>query len=385
MRSFYNLNNIFNLLHYGFDMEELMDFCFLSMDFRPVYDQWANTRVSKKKFIRELISFAERQGKLKILLALAREENPNKYLEYRPYFNLKEARGIAIDEFRIQDNIRSFFNLPEQNPEITIYLSRHSAAAQLPRINDYSPQNPEKSEILGNIRRYQLSKVEKSYSEEQQIHRDAFAAVSAAEILAAVRLKDELEKSRLRDLFPEDVMEELQELVRGEVSPIRFINVSLAVCPMPDDYDSLLTNGTSIFVGGPRANLGTYLYLYGYGRKAGIVRPRRIPKNVVECISDPASFHECDENHNLAIIQKHHIVDSGKTVFYLAGTGVNGTSAAVAYLRQSWLELLDKYKDEDFFRIIKVPGGKVRQEIFVGLGPEYGSDQKWEELEFMCE
>jgi hypothetical protein len=366
---FYDKDNIFDFLYSGFSDEELRNLCFRTRGFEHFYHELSSD-LKKSPLVRELVDYAIRQELIKPLLDAASKLNPNRYQTYqkdKPFFDSEQAKIFAAEERKTINNLRMFFNLNPGDSTISIYLSRHVASSKMPmftRTSDSFHPDPAIRAI------FEHQETEKSQS--QQYSADEFAVVSAIEVLEAQYLKEELVKSRLHKLIPE--YERREKLLRTD--PIK---VNISVCPEPSKYEEMLREGTTILVGGPRANLGTYYYLYGYGGKAGIMRPGRLEKNIVECINFQDKI-DCDAEHNLGIIQRHRLDDTGKTIVYLAGTGANGTAAAIAYLRQSWLKLLDKYEG-NFALTIKVPGGKVRQEDFKGYGPEYWNAGNWEEVD----
>ncbi len=272
-------------------------------------------------------------------------------------------KEIIERENLIRETLIKFFDLDKSNPTLKIYLSRHSAKTDLPRIN--IPQSDRVSNpILERI--YQLQKDE---DPNKRIEADEFAVVSAIEMIEALRLKDEIERNNYFDL----PLKYAKNLIK--------IKVSLEVCPKPDNYKQILINGTSIFIGGPRANLGTYYYLYG--EKAGIARPRRLEKEAIEDVNNPNNQRKAtDDTRNLAIIQKHRI-NKGKTIFYLAGTGVSGTAAAVAYLRMRWINLFFEISTADkFVKILDVARRETKEkeeDIASYISKDWTPD-KWKEV-----
>ncbi len=334
----YNIGNIYKLLTLGFSVADL-DVIYFDI---PDFQEFQTGEKRLNGLSQEIIKYAERRVLMEELLEWAKSKNPKRYERHKPYKVPEEAERTAR-------NLKRFFHLDKHNLEITIYLSRHSAAAaELVLFTNVYGSDANKAQILKKIQDYQEH-------EEQSpiISPNEFAVVSAMEMLEALHLKNEIENASA-------------------------VEVKLKVCPEPKFYEEFLNKGTTIFVGGPRANLGAYYYLYGYESEAGVVRPKREPKNIIECINNPELLLDCNENHNLAIIQKHKIIDGDKTIFFLAGTGVSGTSAAVAYIRQKWLDLLDAHGEDNFFRIIEVSGGKMRQDDLTSY------DLKWIEKEPPC-
>ncbi len=367
---FYNHRNIRKLLDRAFNLQELKDFCLDANEFKPFLTNWGS--VGKRDFIREMILFAERMNKMPNLLQGVKEVREEKYRAYKPYYT-ELAEGVVANEKPIIENLKEFFGLDEDDPQVIIYLSRHATVTRFPHLTNFSGEN-DILPILRAIEEYQQHEI--TLVKEHEKHEDSvdkFTVVSAIEMLEALYLKDELEQSRLRDLFPEDIREELLNT--------KTIKTKLGVCPKPDNYEELLGNDTAIFIGGPRSNFGTYFFLYGFRGKAGSVRSRRIQKNVIEYIDQPSLLLKCDDNYNLAVIQKHRIDELNKVVFYLAGTGANGTAASVAYLRKNWLRLHDENKS-NFFEIIQVPRRQVESEDITKYGPEYWTDVNIDRIYF---
>jgi hypothetical protein len=130
------------------------------------------------------------------------------------------------------------------------------------------------------------------------------------------------------------------------------VKVSLEVCPATDEYQELLQEGTLVFIGGTRSNLGSYYYLFG--REDGKARPKRgdHEKEVIELMGSD-KVYSCDSTHNLGIIQRFTDSTNRRTIFYLAGTGEQGTASAIAYLRLNWQDLHSSYSNRNFCIIIE--------------------------------
>lgn len=79
------LVNIRNLLIHGFGPEELRDLCFYESEFREAYNlvHWETSRIL---IVRQLITYTEQRGLFRPLLSWAKEQNPNAYNKYRPYY-----------------------------------------------------------------------------------------------------------------------------------------------------------------------------------------------------------------------------------------------------------------------------------------------------------
>lgn len=383
----YNTENIRKLLKSGFTYEELHNnLCFDKTEFRSVLGQ-IPCLASINDIVQAILEHAERWNLMRDLLEWAEKKNPVQYKECGPYYSEEAKEKAKMGRQEIEDR-KKFFKIDESNPKITIYLSRHLAITQLPTIN--ISLDEANSPMLKAIYNYQEFERQ---SFKNQPPPDKFAAVSAVEMLETLYLKDEIEKSYLRAWYPEDIQKELLKT--------SIIEVDIRICPEPGEYGKILDEGTVIFIGGPRANLGTYLYLYG--AEAGKLRPTRLPKDIyregtqgersnwptkdiIESINSPKTWLTCDEGCNLAIVQKYTIdkngntIDKdGKTIFYLAGTGANGTAAAVAYLRRHWRDLYENedYRDKDFCVVINVTGRAGRETDLIGYGPDSWTDKEW--------
>ena len=81
----YHIANIRALLIKGFDDEELRTLCFDVPEFRPVYEQLAQSS-SKTQIVARLLEYAERQMQIDTLLALAQTLNPTRYDMHGPYY-----------------------------------------------------------------------------------------------------------------------------------------------------------------------------------------------------------------------------------------------------------------------------------------------------------
>ncbi|MBN1993128.1 MAG: hypothetical protein JW953_10525 [Anaerolineae bacterium] len=80
----YNLKNLRSLLTEGFGVEELRFFCYDHPNFRPVYEQLAES-AGKTQVVHKLIEYAEQKNLFEPLLDWAKEENPSRYEKYQPY------------------------------------------------------------------------------------------------------------------------------------------------------------------------------------------------------------------------------------------------------------------------------------------------------------
>jgi hypothetical protein len=82
--SSYNLSNIRLLLTEGFTDTELRQFCYDTIEFRPVYDPLGE-RTGKAEIIHRLPEHADRKDLLAPLLAWAETQSQAKYVTYQPY------------------------------------------------------------------------------------------------------------------------------------------------------------------------------------------------------------------------------------------------------------------------------------------------------------
>ncbi len=347
----YIVKNVGILLTEGFSKEDLHDLCFYEEGFQPAEDQ-ISWEAGKAKIIREVLKYAKNNMLVGNLLRWTKEKNPARYHLHQPYdLDIEKIRNSAC---LTRKSLGEFFNLKGDKREITIYLSRHFAEASLPTLEG-----------------------EAIPADENNQAKDTFDVVSAVEMLETVWLKGEIE--RPIHWLPDEMQEELNEVK---------ITVNLEICPEKDDIDKISDKGTVIFIGGPRANLGTVYYLFE--KEAGLVRPtrwrrdidegRQKTKEAIECISGSKKyyFRYPKENLNLGIIQRYKSGD--QTVVYLTGTGVSGTGAAVAYLRKKWVDLLKE--EEKFYKVIEVPRRKAKD--LTSYGPDYWTN-KWTEVPFFCD
>ena len=84
MANNHHIPNIRALLTEGFSDRQLRRLCYDVPDFRPVYDQLADS-TGKDIIIDYLLEHAERTLQMDKLLTLAKEQNPTRYAEHQPY------------------------------------------------------------------------------------------------------------------------------------------------------------------------------------------------------------------------------------------------------------------------------------------------------------
>jgi hypothetical protein len=94
------VRNIRVLLTKGFSEEELRRFCFDEPAFRPVLSQLPRNS-SKSDIIDRLLEFAELKGQIPTLLTWAMEENPTRYREHEPYYNVHSP---SIPDSKLKDH-----------------------------------------------------------------------------------------------------------------------------------------------------------------------------------------------------------------------------------------------------------------------------------------
>ena len=354
-------SNLFSLLKFGFSINELKDFCLGE----PYFREFLDNEVPNEGFKRELLRYALRRIEpVDALLNWVKEINPVRYANHGPYLSeyTQSVRADMVESYNLTRNkLIQLFNLDSKYPEITLYISRHSTATHLPEIV-VSQENEPENVALERIKNYQVAEA-KYLAGTQKTDSRAFAVVSAIELIEAHRLMSEIDKSNLLDWFSSKQREQLPDRIR----------VKLDVCPESDQYEKILGRKSTVFIGGPRANLGSYFYLFGM--EAGEMRPKRVPANVIETITNPEDIIACGPERNLGLIQKHTIIEENHTVLYLAGTGVNGTAAASAYLRMHWLDLLEEFRDENFCRVIEVD--KRREEDVAMYTSTDWNDDDW--------
>lgn len=77
----YNIRNIRKLLTAAFTDAELRQLCYDELEFRPVYEQFAEG-MSKDQMIQRLLEFCERKVLMPHLLQLVADEAPEQYKQY---------------------------------------------------------------------------------------------------------------------------------------------------------------------------------------------------------------------------------------------------------------------------------------------------------------
>jgi hypothetical protein len=395
-----NLAELRRLLIAHFDESELRDLCFeLAIDYEDLPGQ------GKRSKCRELVTYVRRRGLTSKLVAECRKQRPNvewpeiaspappetkedRHVQSREmtfliwgaiiltagilliiFLNNLSLFQDRVYDFLItlfigillisifsyicfffivqlirrsrQRKLATFFNLGDKNPTITLYLSRHQSIAKIPTL-DLPDNITDANIVLAKLREVQVKENQESL-EESMLDIRNFTVVSAVEMIEALRLKENIEELAFFDWFPRIIQETFHFTKKT--------NVSLQVCPNTDDYQKIISDGTLIFIGGPRANLGTYYYMYG--EEVGKVRMGRLDsmKNTIEIVGDHKIPIECSHDRNLAIVQRSTKGD--RTIIYLSGTGINGTATAIVYLRKNWSRLQEYYNDRDFCIIIE--------------------------------
>ncbi len=127
---------------------------------------------------------------------------------------------------------------------------------------------------------------------------------------------------------------------------MNFTQVQVIPRPCPLDPNEL-QGGVLILIGGPQFNAGTLCYLERGGVYLQFL-PNKAGVKIVRGRSARQKVTPQGEGMNTAIIQKQTYPDEGRIVFFLAGTGANGTRAAIRYLKENWERLYKRYKEDDF-------------------------------------
>jgi formylglycine-generating enzyme required for sulfatase activity len=125
----YNLSNIRTLLTQGFSDKQLRRLCYELPDFRPVYDELAET-TGKDVIVDRLIEHAERTLQVETLLALARQQNPARYRRHQPYVDRVqvEAELAKIEQgITAQESLRGL--VPDEQIEPILRSLRAKQAA----------------------------------------------------------------------------------------------------------------------------------------------------------------------------------------------------------------------------------------------------------------
>lgn len=73
--SYTSLETIGELLLKGFDVQDLLDFCFYNPDFSRIYEDLLKSRSEKREIIRQILHFAQQRGKVDAIIQWALTEN----------------------------------------------------------------------------------------------------------------------------------------------------------------------------------------------------------------------------------------------------------------------------------------------------------------------
>nr|WP_139088711.1 hypothetical protein [Oscillochloris trichoides] len=84
MTEYYNFQNIRNLLMEGFDMEELLTFCFDFEDFRFIYSNRPPNQ-TKNDLVRAIIDRGYQRLRMEIIFDWAKQASPIRYEQHLPY------------------------------------------------------------------------------------------------------------------------------------------------------------------------------------------------------------------------------------------------------------------------------------------------------------
>ena len=148
---------------------------------------------------------------------------------------------------------------------------------------------------------------------------------------------------------------------------MNFAHIEVVTRPCPIDPNRL-QGDVLIFIGGPEFNAGTLHYLK---RKATLMRflPEKAGIEITRGKSAGQRIYPQGEGMNTAMIERLTSREEGRRVFILAGTGSNGTRAAMRYLRENWERLHKEYGEENFAICIQCasrrqdPNGFLRWDV----------------------
>lgn len=164
--------------------------------------------------------------------------------------------------------------------------------------------------------------------------------VVADEFLELDTLKKLFKPPALFNLIPPALLKVLNKC------NMSFTRIQAVTRPCPLEAQEI-EGSALILVGGPEFNSGTRFYL---GR--GDTYLRFLPKKAGVEISGGRGagqkIYPQGEGMNTAIVMKKRYPDERRTVFFLAGSGANGTRAAMRYIAENWEKLYKQYKDGDF-------------------------------------
>jgi hypothetical protein len=250
-------------------------------------------------------------------------------------------RWIVSWRSRLIDLLR----LDAKEPAVTIYLARHDFATALPRIE--IPASAPGTTLPVPLRRLTAVQGQEDtllQAKPMGFTPKPFKAVAAVEMIELLRLQRFLSRPAWIERLPQ----ELQSQLRHIEPRANRIKVEFDTCPeRVEDFAS----GPLILIGGPRSNHATFYFCYG--KEACRVRLGRMDEDKHKAFVLQGSGQELyppAEGKNLGIIERH--TDNGRTILYLAGSGLAGTAASVEYLIANWQSILEEAKDRDFTYVI---------------------------------
>lgn len=143
----YNLKNIRTLLTEGFTEQELRGLCYYEHDFKPIYEEMAQT-ASKAQIIDNLIEYAEKKVLLDTILAFAKENNPIRFEEYQPYY-ISPSSSIAPNQTKFSNPTHSHIQrLKQRQKELQGPLSTYNRRLEALQADIARELNSERRVIL---------------------------------------------------------------------------------------------------------------------------------------------------------------------------------------------------------------------------------------------
>lgn len=257
-----------------------------------------------------------------------------------------------------------FFDLKPDKPTITIYLSNHLVKTELPEAPSLTGE-PDIAfrNAVNRLKEVDAKEKQQVESGRKTLESASFKSVAATEMISYLRLSKFFSKASLIDWLPNDIQSHLQFL-----NPkLNRIEMHFDTSPYkPEEF----AQGTIILIGGPRANFATHYFWYG--KEACFVRLGRMneDKNKAFFLDDSERpLGTYTDGKNLGVIQRY--TDGGRTIFYLAGSGINGTAASVEYLMQNWRKIHAAQGNRDFAYVITCDARDGSE------NPSYYLDKQW--------
>jgi len=260
------------------------------------------------------------------------------------------AFALLVATYKVisrRPRLRKLFKLKSNDEGVKVYISRHVYSSRPPEFDFHSLNS------RGNLSRSQLKikTVQEIEHERRERGDDTYnsrplAMVSGIETIEYLRFHELVTYKAWFNKMPDEF---LTWLFRFAPS-LKPIQIQFDACPDNLETLSSFSSGTYIFIGGPRANHGTFYFWYG--EELCKVRLGRLDneKNIAYALDDSGRSWTVSANQNLGIVQR---VSSGdRTIIYLAGSGVDGTAAAVEFFMMNWKDMQKKSKEQDFVYIV---------------------------------